>query len=241
MTAPSAAVVAGASYADWKHWEAGDFARFSPLHSVYYAQELARAGLAVNTPLDILELGFGNGSFLGWARERGHRLTGIETLAPALARARAAGIACSERLEDLPEAQRFDAVVAFDVFEHIPKPALETAVTLIAQRLNRGGVLMARFPNGGSPFGLHYQAGDLTHVTALATGAVTQLAAMSGLELVYCGAPCLPVRGVGVARGLRRALQRTVRAVLEALARQVYFDGAQVCLSPNLLIVLRRP
>ena len=48
---------------------------------------------------------------------------------------------------------------------------------LIAQLLAEGGVVFGRFPDGGSPFGLAFMAGDITHKTALNGRAMEQLGA----------------------------------------------------------------
>jgi len=52
------------------------------------------------------------------------------------------------------------------VFEHL----LENDLYLLFADINRllctGGCLVARFPNGDSPFGLEEQNGGFTHLTA---------------------------------------------------------------------------
>ncbi len=231
---------ASTDYAGWKRWSASEFATFSPVEASYFKAEMAHAGMDPGRHLDILEIGFGNGSFLGWARSRGHRLTGIETLPPAIQRARLAGVDCHASLDEVPPDRKFDAVVAFDVFEHVSTDKLERLLHELGSHLKDDGRIIARFPNGGSPFGLFYQHGDLTHVTSLSEGAVSHLAASAGLKLSYCGAPRLPIHGVGWTRAMRRVLQLSARAFIEAIFRQVYFDGRPACLSPNLLAVFHR-
>jgi SAM-dependent methyltransferase len=227
-------------YADWKHWDVDDFGAYSSIEAAYFEAELHHAGIDTSKRLDVLELGFGNGGFLGWARTRGFRVAGVETLEPALQRARAAGMDSYRSVGDLPPDFLVDAVIAFDVFEHIPKGHLEQLLWDVGNHLKDGGRIIARFPNGGSPFGLYYQNGDLTHVTSLAEGAVSHLAAAAGLKVLFCGAPRLPIEGVGAVRGMRRLLQLGARFFVEAIVRHVYYDGRPACLAPNLLAVFCR-
>lgn len=229
------------AYATWKEWDAGDFGLCSRHASAYFEAELRHAGLPMGATMSILEIGFGNGAFLGWARSSGHRIFGVETSAASRERARFVAIPAYERIVDLPNDERFDAIVAFDVLEHVARDELPSLLGALGQRLKADGRIIARFPNAGSPFGLHYQHGDLTHVTALSSGAVAHLAALTGLELVHCGAPRLPLAGVGLARWVRRRLQLALRGAVEFAVRQIYFDGLPVCLAPNLVAVLRKP
>ena len=62
-------------YTQWKGWR-GEFAT-TDREARYYAAELADVALAGRR---VLELGFGNGNFLAWAREQGAQVTGTEVL-----------------------------------------------------------------------------------------------------------------------------------------------------------------
>ena len=77
-------------------------------------------------PLDLLELGCGTGEFLEMAAARGHRAVGIDFSATAVARAVARGLpAVAGGFDELERAvgeRRFDAVVLFQVIEHLAEP-----------------------------------------------------------------------------------------------------------------------
>ncbi len=68
---------------------------------------------------------------------------------------------------EFPPGTVFDAIVAFDVFEHLSIAELKATLTRLHDLLSDDGVVFGRFPNGGSPFGLAFMAGDITHKTAL--------------------------------------------------------------------------
>jgi hypothetical protein len=53
--------------------------------------------------------------------------------------------------------------------------------------LRNGGVFIARFPNGDSPFGLANQNGDLTHVTAIGSEKFRYLVQRLDSDLLFIG------------------------------------------------------
>jgi SAM-dependent methyltransferase len=80
------------------------------------------------TPVDVLELGCGTGHFLALAAECGHRAVGLDFSEPAVAQARARGLAAfCGGLEDLEQHlgrdAKFDAVALFHLIEHVADPA----------------------------------------------------------------------------------------------------------------------
>jgi cyclopropane fatty-acyl-phospholipid synthase-like methyltransferase len=133
-----------AGYAEWKAWDAGSFMAPSPAERSYYANEL-RGHRIAGKP--VLELGFGNGGFLAWAKDQGATLHGTELQPDLAARGAAAGVVVEP--EDiaalLPAARaRFALVAAFDVFEHLDIAALPGLLATTAELLEDGGLLVAR-------------------------------------------------------------------------------------------------
>ena len=49
------------AYIDWKNWDSASFGRFDALQAAYFAAE---TGIRHGAGLRVLEVGFGNGSFL---------------------------------------------------------------------------------------------------------------------------------------------------------------------------------
>ena len=123
---------------------------------------------------------------MGFAAARGINVIRIETQAELLRRAREAGCVAHAALEDL-DLQRFDAIVAFDVLEHIPQDALIPLFQSFASKLRPDGVVLCRVPNGESPFGRLYQHGDLTHRTTLDLSKFQQIGLACGLEIAKYG------------------------------------------------------
>ena len=136
---------------------------------------------------DVLEIGFGSGSFLAWARDHGARVVGTEINPALLAAARDLGFdllpADIEKVAD-KHASCFDTIIAFDVFEHFTLATIVARLRAAETMLKPGGHLVLRFPNAQSPFGLAPQNGDMTHKTALSRSVFEQL--ISGNELRGC-------------------------------------------------------
>src|ERR1700755_1345768 len=72
-----------AHYAEWKRWDGA--AAPDEKDARYFAAEFEGVALAGKR---VLEIGFGNGRFLAWARDAGARVVGVEINAPMRAAAR---------------------------------------------------------------------------------------------------------------------------------------------------------
>jgi len=162
-------------YVQGKQWQTDSFGK--PDDGSYYDHEMKRVFDAPRTNLRIVEFGFGNGAFLGWARSRGHYVVGVEQIDELDRRARAAGFETAPSIDALLNsgAKSYDLVVAFDVLEHLSKDELVTFLEGTISLLRSGGALLARFPNGDSPFGLRHQNGDITHCLSIGEYSVAQL------------------------------------------------------------------
>lgn len=100
------------------------------------------------TPGKLLDFGCGWGFFLATARERGWEPYGLEPLPghALYARAMTGGTVINDVLRDdtFPTAF-FDAITAFQVFEHLPDPAGD--LRRLHRFLRPGGILLVEVPN----------------------------------------------------------------------------------------------
>lgn len=168
----------------------------------------------------ILELGCGPGAFLSLANRRGHTdVTGLD-LSPEqvrLAQARCPGATVLQQSLHAflsGASQRFDLIVALDVFEHLSKDELLEALSLSAQALKPGGRLIVQMPNGDSPWLGPVALGDLTHevmVTPALLGRLLTGYGFTDFEASECG-PMVH----GVKSAVRFALWRAIRVGLDA-------------------------
>ena len=140
-----------------------------------------------------LEIGCGTGAFLAYLRAKGvNHLLGIDH-DPALARVipetARNDFACRDVWQVLADESlgRFDRVVALDVLEHFEAAEALRLLQAVRGRLAEGGRVVLKVPNGGSPWGMPYQYGDLTHRTVFAPISIRQLADAAGFgpPLIY--------------------------------------------------------
>jgi SAM-dependent methyltransferase len=228
------------AYADWKNWDPATFGRFTPLDAVYFAAETS---LREASGARVLEIGFGNGAFLGWAKHLGSEVFGTETN-PLLTQ-RAREFLGHDRVFDSLDEQEarklngtLSLVVAFDVVEHVSIEHLPAFLSRARDLLTADGRIVLRFPNGDSPFGRISQHGDPTHVTTLGYQKIDYLARGSGLRVLEIRAPQLPLRGVGWRRAAKRAALTFCRSIIERCVGQLYFGGRRIPLDPNYVAIL---
>ncbi len=209
----------------------------------YFDAELKACNSGIRK-LKILELGFGNGSFAGWARSNGHDYFGLELIPELVARAKSLRFNAAETPNDLTELfeqDSFDLVVAFDVFEHIETERLIELLRQLLKILRPGGKILARFPSGDSPFARAYQHGDITHKSCLGSSAIRQIAGTVGAVIISIRGAELPLKGVPLRSKVRRLTSLVLRRPLFWFLSTVIMGNPNAVLSPNLVTVLQRP
>lgn len=224
-----------AGYEQWKGWDK-PFS-LSSEEAVYFAGETR--GLRIDGA-DVLEIGFGSGSFLAWARERGARIAGAEINPTLIGAARSFGVellpADFETVAD-QHAARFDTIVAFDVFEHFTLPEIVTRLEAAETMLKPGGHLILRFPNAQSPFGLAPQNGDPTHKSALSRSVFEQLIQGTSFAVVRY-APSYRIASGSVPRRVVRAVRHALRSLVSAALNFIY--AQEIPWDPVVVLVLRK-
>lgn len=223
------------SYLCWKGWQPEMFGVFSKRDSRYYSWHINRI-FGTQKELRVLEIGFGNGAFLGWLKRHGHEATGIEVNTDLVRLALQKRIMAYPKIEDIPDGALFDLIAGFDVIEHIPTDELPNFFTKLRHICSPSGRLIFRFPNGDSPLGLPHQNGDLTHVTAIGLGKIKQLAAMTGWQIVMVGEAPWWADQVSP-RNLRTAVRHVLRNLFESLLGFMYVEGMDF--GANLVVVMK--
>lgn len=222
-------------YAEWKGWHEAEFGQFNRHMARYYDWHVQRA-LGDRGDLKVLEVGFGNGAFLGFCRSRGWQATAVELDAGLRERAVQAGFPTAPDIQRLPPAERFDLIALFDVLEHVPAQDLVGFLRTLRDRLLPDGSILLRVPNGDSPFGRRHQHGDLTHVTSFGEFKLRQLAQLCDLKIVAIGESPWHAQQ-SESRNFRCWIRAVARAAINRLFGFAYF-GRTVDLSSNLAAVL---
>ena len=226
-------------YRGYEEWKGSrSYFVFDAEEAKYFCDEMR--GIAVSGRR-ILEIGFGFGNFLAWARAQGARVAGTEISDRALSEAKRIGV---ETLRPdfetvaLQHRERFDVVVALDVFEHFSLDEIITRMHAVETVLRPGGCLVLRFPNGQSPFGLAPQNGDITHKTALSKDKIEQICQKMSLRTErYAGS--YRVSGRTAARRLARGIRYLVSEMLAAILNRVY--GHDIPWDAVVVLVMRKP
>lgn len=239
--------IAASEYAAWKRWDTAKLVESNPTEKAYFDAEFAASlrhlgGGARETRL--LELGYGNGALLSWAASKGLECYGVEADPVLVGLAKRCGYRAFGSLDEASTAVGRAAVhliAAFDVLEHIPQDLLPECFLGVERLLMPGGIFIARFPNGDSPFGLALQNGDLTHTTAIGSRKISHLASLSRLEVLEIRNPAQPYLGLGLPRLIKRCVANGLRSMIERAVGSLYYGGQRVPLSPNLIAVLQKP
>jgi 2-polyprenyl-3-methyl-5-hydroxy-6-metoxy-1,4-benzoquinol methylase len=225
-------------YSGWKKWSVESFASYDPADAAYFTGETK--GISLNEK-QILELGFGNGKFLGYARAQGARVSGTELIAEAVHVARVSGVRVYH--PDLSDAiaeacGKVDLVAAFDVLEHLTLIEICDLFDKLALLVPPGGFVLARFPNGGSPLGCISQNGDHTHRSVLSVQLLMQLLIGKPWRLQRSGNPFRSSSSKNPLRRITLGLRHVLRDIIEFAFNRVY--GVSVTLDPNVVVLIVR-
>jgi SAM-dependent methyltransferase len=149
------------NYAKWKDWN--QFFQPSKQESTLFQKEFQHVSFDGKK---ILDIGFGSGSLLAWARLQGAKIAGVEIQSSLLIEAQKIGVDVYSSLNALSD-NSFDIVTAFDVLEHVSANEIPNMLQQVLRICKEGALVFFRVPNCQSPAGLATQFGDPTHVSML--------------------------------------------------------------------------
>jgi SAM-dependent methyltransferase len=205
-----------------------------------YLAMLVRRHFPADRGARILDLGCGNGAIIRVARQAGYsNIIGVDRSAEQVADAERLGIP-GVRQGDLQDAiagvetESLDAVITFDVIEHLAREELVPLVDEIHRALRTGGCWLVHVPNAESPFFGRIRYGDITHEQAFTQSSLGQLVRSSGFQRLGCYEDTPIIHGARSA--LRFAVWKVVRGMLRVyLAAETGSTDESVILSQNLL------
>ena len=225
------------AYEQWKGWSAEAFMAAEPREWASFTAELGDRTLRGEPVLDI---GFGNGTFLGWAAAQGAALHGAEISDHGIVLAERRGVTIVP--VDLAVAARlypshFALIAAFDVLEHLTRAEIEAFMDNVALMLRPGGWFIARFPNGQSPFGRIHQHGDATHITILSAPILRQLIRDKPFTIVRAGDPRI-ARSGSIVRRCAQVGRDLARSGTERIIKILF--GVDAPLDSNTIVLAER-
>ena len=224
------------NYQDWKNWRSVDFASASKEENLYFSK--LRKSFKLGDNLDVLEVGFGNGSFLDFSKSVGWNISGVELISTLVDRATENGFNAFHSIDNIPSINKYDLIVAFDVLEHIEPDQLLIFLEKIRNFLHPNGSLIIRVPNGSSPFGLSNQHGDITHHNIITESKMDYWANCVNLEVNYKGGDIYLIYNGKKVKVPTRFLKRTLQLLIERLVRWIFAPQSKGFLSANSMYVL---
>jgi 2-polyprenyl-3-methyl-5-hydroxy-6-metoxy-1,4-benzoquinol methylase len=170
-------------YIDWKNWEADSFAKTSKLEEAYFNNIVKLLKLKKSSK--ILEIGFGNGAFLGYAVSQKFNYDGIESNENLVDLAIDNNFSAYTSLDKINRETKYDLIILFDVIEHINADVVEEFFKEMNDHLEETGSIFLRFPNGSSPLGLGNQHGDVTHCNIVTLPKLNYWCYNSDLKVIF--------------------------------------------------------
>lgn len=230
----------GEDYSNWKKWPAETWGDLTKRKEGDFSAQIRKSKTTFPPQSRVLEIGFGNGSFLAYGAKRRWDMQGTEINTGLIQRAtqKGYGVCQTANLEPFPD-NHFDLVCAFDVLEHLKQDDLPRFLMDIKKKLKCGGICIARFPNGDSPFSRFLQHGDPTHMTTIGSSMARYLALQLGVEVVYLGAEIMTLR-TDLSAFIYRLTVVPIRKLMNIILNVLFtpHDYKEFC-SPNLIWIFR--
>jgi len=224
-------------YSDWQGWSDQPFGNNNKKTDRYFDVELKRHKASISRGSRVLEIGFGNGQFLSYCKNKGALIVGTEINPGQIVKARSSGynVVNTSDLNEFDDSS-FDLVVAIDVLEHLNLFQIPHLLTNIRKVLCDDGVFIARFPNGDSPFSLIIQNADITHRTWIGSYMIENLCTSSGLRVQKIAGETKPILGSKLLLAIHRLLTFIPLYILNLIIVLLFFPNERKdFLSPNLV------
>lgn len=191
----------------------------------------------------ILDIGCGTGHFLYSLEKKGYTdFLGIDISPQQVDFCRenvSKNVEVADAFEYLKEKKNsYDAIVANDLLEHIPKEEIIEFLKLVNTALKDKGVLLIRTPNMGNPFSLYPKYKDFTHEVGFTDRSLYQVFWTAGFRDIQI----LPYKNYPIRTFKRFVESRLARLTGFILTKLFQIQGfiAPRVLTPLLIGVARK-
>ena len=225
-------------YVNWKNWEADSFAKTSKLEEAYFNNIFKLLKLKKSSK--ILEIGFGNGSFLGYAVSQKFNYDGVESNQNLVDLAIDNNFSAYTSLDKINRETKYDLIILFDVIEHINADVVEEFFKEMNVHLEETGSIFLRFPNGSSPLGLGNQHGDVTHCNIVTLPKLNYWCYNSDLKVIFYRGDIRPfIFRHNILKMPSRLIRLFLHTLTEKFIRSISSQSKGV-LSSNLEVVIKK-
>ena len=226
------------TYIDWKNWEEDSFGKTSKLEETYFNNIVKL--LKLKRSSKILEIGFGNGSFLGYAVSQKFNYDGVESNQNLVDLAIDNNFSAYTSLDKIDTETKYDLIILFDVIEHINADAVEDFFKEMNVHLEETGSIFLRFPNGSSPLGLGNQHGDVTHCNIVTLPKLNYWCYNSDLKVIFYRGDIRPfIFRHNILKMPSRLIRLFLHFLTEKFIRSISSQSKGV-LSSNLEVVIKK-
>ena len=226
------------TYIDWKNWEEDSFGKTSKLEETYFNNIVKL--LKLKRSSKILEIGFGNGSFLGYAVSQKFNYDGIESNENLVDLAIDNNFSAYTSLDKIDTENKYDLIILFDVIEHINADAVEDFFKEMNVHLEETGSIFLRFPNGSSPLGLGNQHGDVTHCNIVTLPKLHYWCYNSDLKVIFYRGDIRPfIFRHNILKMPSRLIRLFFHVLTEKFIRAISSQSKGI-LSSNLEVVIKK-
>ena len=226
------------SYINWKSWDPKLFGHSSSLEVAYYKDIIQL--LRVQSSSKILEVGFGNGSFLGFLKRENYTFEGVESNKLLVDLALNKNFSAFHSMNDIEKNKKYDFIMLFDVIEHIDSEQVEGFLKKLSNHLKDNGKIFMRFPNGASPLGLANQHGDVTHCNIITISKLNYWCYNSNLRVMFSRGDPLPfIFKHNLIKMPSRLFKLLLYSIFERLIRLISNQSKGV-LSSNLQVIVTK-
>ena len=131
----------------------------------------------------LLEIGFGNGTLLRWAKDRGAEVSGIELQTDLCKLAAKNGVKIHKNIESIKN-ESLDFIFLIDVLEHMNIQEIYSFFSASEKKVRINGSIFIRFPNCQSLAGIATHLADITHKTMLSEPILRMILQNTNLEII---------------------------------------------------------
>jgi 2-polyprenyl-3-methyl-5-hydroxy-6-metoxy-1,4-benzoquinol methylase len=226
------------TYIDWKNWETDSFGKTSKLEEIYFNNIVKLLKLKKSSK--ILEIGFGNGAFLGYAVSQNFNYDGIESNENLVDLAIDNNFSAYTSLDKINRETKYDLIILFDVIEHINADVVEEFFKEMNVHLEETGSIFLRFPNGSSPLGLGNQHGDVTHCNIVTLPKLHYWCYNSDLKVIFYRGDIRPfIFRHNILKMPSRLIRLFFHVLTEKFIRAISSQSKGI-LSSNLEVVIKK-
>lgn len=135
------------SYLSNKDWNLNTFATLYHSEKRYFDAEIKRINQVLGSGANVLEIGFGNGKFLQYAKQSGWNVEGTELNPGLIELAKSKGFKV-HAVADLSQfaSDHYDLIVAFDLLEHLSHEQIENLFFRCEKNLEKRRRVFSQIP-----------------------------------------------------------------------------------------------